>query len=464
MSSKSAIVSETLASINGNLFDELVLTSTETRQFAIRIAHGIVCRENALIDKHECQIFGSCGGRHGSKIVDVFSKEQFRTDINGFHAELLQQKPDEEYIPLTPPKGKFQWILKESSFRPHLSPAAIYPIIEKHVKKVRDLSLRVTGYIEINEKREHEFHKSGFELETFDYGFSISFTVDRDQQSTGVGRRYSLSATLTELDELVAEALGEATAGCETNSNPSSLAPGDYTVVLSPSCVANLLFSCLYYGYFDRRKIDEMRTFLSGKWQDLIFPEGLMLSQLSSVMDPQNGLYCLPPFNNRRSFCEPLSLVQHGRIQDLHTGIFWARKNHLKETFSPSEGIVHLDAAPHSPLTARFATEADIIKNTARGIYIADLWYLRIVTEMDGIMTGMTRDGVYEIIDGKITRPLRNLRWHDNPIRILQSITALSQHKKVIGLSPLTANNWSSLAYLPSVRVEKFHFSSETRF
>ena len=464
MNPRHSLIKDVLCHLDNKLFDELTLTSTTTRQFAIRIAQGVICRENVMVDRHEVTIFGATGARHGSRVAMLTSGDMLAREILSLHQDLLNQKPDSEYVPMTPPAGKFRWHLKERSFRELLTPEKLYPIIERHVRPIRERGLRVTGYIEINEKDEFESHVSGFELETLDYGATMTFTVDLEQKATGVGKRSTPIAGLGDIDHLIGDALLEATDGCVMNREPASLIAGDYTVIFSPSCVYNLISSCLGYGFFDRRKIDEGRTFLSGKWRELNFPEGLRLMGQSSVAIDEKTHYSLPPFNRRRTHCSPMNIIQSGKIQDLHTGSFWARKQGLAETHSPYSCINSLTTDPQSPMNGKWGTIQDLIKDTPKGIFVADLWYLRMVAEMDGVMTGMTRDGVFEISNGQITRPLKNMRWHDNPVRVLQAITGITSEKRVMGLSPLAGDAWDLMCYVPAIRVEKFHFSSETKF
>jgi predicted Zn-dependent protease len=61
---------------------------------------------------------------------------------------------------------------------------------------------------------------------------------------------------------------------------------------------------------------------------------------------------------------------------------------------------------------------ADSIASTKRGVLITSLWYIRCVDPRRLSCTGLTRDGVFRIEDGKISHPLPNLRWNDSPISV----------------------------------------------
>ena len=46
-----------------------------------------------------------------------------------------------------------------------------------------------------------------------------------------------------------------------------------------------------------------------------------------------------------------------------------------------------------------------------RGILVSDFWYTRILDPRTLAITGLTRNGVWLIEDGEVTRPLSNLRF-----------------------------------------------------
>ena len=47
-------------------------------------------------------------------------------------------------------------------------------------------------------------------------------------------------------------------------------------------------------------------------------------------------------------------------------------------------------------------------------------------------MTGLTRDGLYLIEKGKVTRPVKNMRWNESPIVALNNIEAMTPPERVV--------------------------------
>ena len=65
------------------------------------------------------------------------------------------------------------------------------------------------------------------------------------------------------------------------------------------------------------------------------------------------------------------------------------------------------------------------------------------------LQTGLTRDGVFLIENGKITRALKNFRWNESPLLMLNRL-------EDIGRSELTQAG----QIMPALRISNFNFTS----
>jgi predicted Zn-dependent protease len=68
------------------------------------------------------------------------------------------------------------------------------------------------------------------------------------------------------------------------------------------------------------------------------------------------------------------------------------------------------------------ATIEQMIASTERGLLVTRFWYMRPVDQRTILYTGLTRDGTFLIENGRITRPVQNLRWNESPINLLNNI------------------------------------------
>ena len=69
--------------------------------------------------------------------------------------------------------------------------------------------------------------------------------------------------------------------------------------------------------------------------------------------------------------------------------------------------------------------EGELCAAVERGVYVTRLWYANVVRPKETLVTAVTRDGTFLIEDGKVTRPLRDLRLTDSVLGILARTQAL---------------------------------------
>jgi predicted Zn-dependent protease len=97
----------------------------------------------------------------------------------------------------------------------------------------------------------------------------------------------------------------------------------------------------------------------------------------------------------------------------------------------------------------------DLIRSTKRGVLVTSIWYIRSVDPRSLLHTGLTRDGVFWIEDGKIKHPVTNFRWNESPIAVFKKVEEMSE---AIRVSPRGSRSGSYV--VPALRVSGFQFSS----
>ena len=80
------------------------------------------------------------------------------------------------------------------------------------------------------------------------------------------------------------------------------------------------------------------------------------------------------------------------------------------------------------------ATLDELIASVERGLLITHFWYIRVVNPQTSQQTGLTRDGVFLIENGKITTPAMNFRFLESPVRLLKNTKNLGPALRVRGL------------------------------
>ena len=90
----------------------------------------------------------------------------------------------------------------------------------------------------------------------------------------------------------------------------------------------------------------------------------------------------------------------------------------------------------------------EMIKNTRRGVLVTRLWYIRSLDPQTLLYTGLTRDGTFYIENGKIKYPIKNFRFNESPIVMLNNIEALGKPVRING------------SMVPPMKIRDFTFSS----
>jgi predicted Zn-dependent protease len=80
------------------------------------------------------------------------------------------------------------------------------------------------------------------------------------------------------------------------------------------------------------------------------------------------------------------------------------------------------------------ATLEQLIAGVDRGLLVTHFWYIRFVNQQTLQHTGLTRDGLFLIENGKITQPVMNLRFLESPVRLLKNTQKLGNAVRVRGL------------------------------
>jgi predicted Zn-dependent protease len=191
--------------------------------------------------------------------------------------------------------------------------------------------------------------------------------------------------------------------------NPRPIEPGVYPVILEPQAVADLLG--FLAGSFDARTADEGRSPFSAKEGRTRVGEALFDRRLNLYSDPAHPDLPVPPSTPEGVPASRLSIVKAGTLEHLNYSRFWAQEKSQPPSPGPVNFILE-SAEPATPVS-------EMIGNTPRGLLISRFWYVRAIAGRSIMLTGLTRDGLWWIENGKISHPVRNLRFNQSVLAML---------------------------------------------
>jgi PmbA protein len=124
-------------------------------------------------------------------------------------------------------------------------------------------------------------------------------------------------------------------------------------------------------------------------------------------------------------------MILDGVLQTyLHTSFTAAEHNaNLTGSAIFDAGTGMYPTARNLILKAGESSVQDLFDKAHEGLYITNNWYTRFQNYQTGDFSTICRDGVFEIKNGSLARPVKGLRLSDNVLRILQTVKAMSKEQ-----------------------------------
>ena len=380
----------------------------------------------------------------------AFGKRSASSTINQFDdASLLRVvRRAEELARLAPENPEFMPDVDKQDYTPSdtyntataaLDAGARARVARGAIESARKDGLVAAGFLE------HGAGYSAFANKRGNFGyqrnsrFDYSCTVrTEDGRGSGWVGRSLKDASDFDVDRDMAIAIRKA----RDSVDAKALEPGKYTVVLEPHASAGLLSFMM--RFFDARTADEGRSFLSKKGGGNRLGEQLYDKQVHLYADPWHPEVPVMPWDGEGLPREKMDIVKDGKVQALNYSRYWASKQGKRAVGRPGNLI----------MAGGTKSTADLVRETARGILLTRTWYIRMVDPQTVLLTGLTRDGTFYIEDGRIKYPIKNFRFNESPVIMLNNIDELGKPVRVSG-------DESSLAMMiPPMKLRDFTFTS----
>jgi predicted Zn-dependent protease len=223
--------------------------------------------------------------------------------------------------------------------------------------------------------------------------------------------------------------------------NPTAIEPGRYTVIFEPEAAANLV--SLVSGALQARAADEGRSAFAKSGGTKV-GERIMDERVTLFSDPADPQLLASPFDNEGLPVNRQVWVENGVLRQLAYTRFWASR----------QGRTPTGGAASIKLAGGTDTLEQLIAGTPRGVLVTRLWYLRVVDQRTLVYTGLTRDGTFLIENGRIARSIKNFRFNDSPLFMLNNLEGIGRTERTAG------GDGGPPVSMPPVKVRDFHFTS----
>lgn len=268
-------------------------------------------------------------------------------------------------------------------------------------------------------------------------------------------------ARADDIDPVAVAARAAEKAAALRAAEPVTLPPDEYPVVLAPEAVG-LLLEFLGALAFGGEAYAEGRSALNGRLGTRVAAPNINLS------DSPRFARTLPrAFDAEGVAKNPLPLIQDGVA---HAVCHDTRSAALAGGAARSTGhAAEPGGTGWGPAPTNLvligggaADEAELCAPIEHGIYVARLWYVNVAHEKETLLTGMSRDGTFLIEDGKVTRPLRDVRFTDSALRILAATEALTQDSRLVCEGEFYGVRHATGVVCPALRAQGFRVTGST--
>lgn len=281
-------------------------------------------------------------------------------------------------------------------------------------------------------------------LFAYDRSTAAAFsTTVRTQDGTGSG--WAGTGILDWRDVDIAALAERAVDKAERSRDPQPVEPGRWTVILEPQAAGNLIG--FLFGQLAARAADEGRSFFGRPGGGTRIGERLLDDRVTLYTDPNDPLLFTTPFDNEGLPNRRMEWFDRGTLRNLVYDRFWGQRQGVTPTGFPSGFMMQ----------GGDATLDEMIAGTERGLLVTRFWYMRPVDQRSILYTGLTRDGTFLVENGRIARPVRNLRWNESPIHILNNIEMMGRPERIL---PSEAGSVGASVIVPALKVRNFNFTS----
>jgi len=377
-------------------------------------------------------------------VSSTFGKKTGTATINEFDDTSLQKvvKRAEELAMLAPENPEFMPPLGPQTFAEsntyNAKTAAMTPdtraeMVGKSLSVSKAAGLDAAGFLENSTRFNAIMNSKG--LFAYNKGTDVSFSVTvRNKQGTGSGY---VEQGFNDLDKMDTLALSKIAANKANGSaGAKAIEPGKYTVILEPLAASDIIGN-MFRG-FDARSADEGRSFMSKKGGGTRLGEQLFSENVNIYSDPMNTEIPSSTFTGEGLPVKRTQWVEKGVVKNLSYSRYWAAQKNVQPL--PFSRSMIIEGGTQSL--------EDLIKSTEKGILVTRFWYIRSVDPQTLLLTGLTRDGTFYIENGEIKFPIKNFRFNESPVIMLNNVEALGK--------PVRTGS----GLIPPMKIRDFTFTS----
>jgi PmbA protein len=423
----------------------------ETEVHVDESVEGLTRFANNAIHQHVAEhglvvsIRTAADGRTARVTTNRIDEDSLRGALHSSLSLASQQPADPGLLPM-PPKQKYHAVRRFDPATAALSAEARARAVTHACQLAEKRGQVAAGMFSSGQTQSLLVNSRGLRASHRQTHATFSITIEAGSAASWA-KRNGASYRSFDPHDLAETASGKATRA----QNPVELAPGRYTVILEPAAVLDLV-GFLFYD-FAATAVADKRSCFSGRVGKAVVGKNITITD--DVYHPEQ---LGAPFDGEGLPRQRVILVDQGVVNNL----VYSRRSAKQAGKRPSgHGFAlpnEYGEAPMNMVVGGGKTPIqEMIASTARGLLVTRLWYIRELDPYEKIMTGMTRDGLFLVENGKIQGPARNFRFNQSVLEMLRNVECLGPAQRAAG------EEASEMVVSP-MKIRDFHFSEVTKF
>jgi predicted Zn-dependent protease len=422
--------------------DETRVNLTSEWSGNTRFAEASITTSGGITNR-SVTVTATVGRRRASSLTNVLDDASLRRTVE-LAAQLARLSPDDPE--LMPELGQQTYAAVNAYFEDtaNLTPAARAGAVRRAVDGAGGGKIFVAGFLDA--------HVTDVAVATSRGLFAYHRTTDVELSATartpdGTGSGWA-SVGSHDWGAVAPDAIGRVAARkAQSSQNPQAIEPGLYTAVLEPQAVNDLV--PLVASAMNARSADEGRSAFAKPAGGTRIGEKVVDERVTLYSDPADPELLGMPFDVEGLPLKRTVWIEKGVLRNLSYTRFWAQKQGVTPTgteiYNGRSNVLGGGLA----LAGGTKTTDEIVAGCEYGVLVTHFFYIRSLEPRTVLFTGLTRDGAFLIEKGKVTRPLKNFRWNESPLLMLNRLEDIGRPE------PVAAGR-----RMPALRIKAFNFAS----
>lgn len=418
--------------------DECEVNFNGTAGGNIRYARNSVSTSSE-IDTTSLAVSSAFGKQLGIATCNEFDDSSLRKVVK-MSEDLAKLAPaNPEYVPFLAGPQTYKETPTYVPATAAITPQSRAEAVGKSIQTAKAANMNAAGFYENQTTFSSMMNSKGLSAYNKETNVNFSLTV-RNEAGTGSGYVARAYNDVAHLDTLTASQIAVNKAMASVNAR--AIEPGKYTVILEPT--ASIVLLEYLFRSMDARSADEGRSFLSKAGGGTRLGQKLVDERVTFYSDPENADLPGASWTGDGRPQERVTWIDKGVVKNMPYSRFWAEKKNVKAVPAPG----------HMIMMGGDATLDEMIKSTEKGILVTKLWYIREVDPQTLLLTGLTRDGTFYIENGKIKFPVKNFRFNESPVIMLNNLDLLGKPERCYSTESFRSY------VIPPMRIRDFTFTS----